>query len=141
MAEAKTQPTEVPPEDFLAGVRNAKRRADGTALLDLMREVTAVDAVMWGPSIIGFGVYDYHYATGRTGRWPAVGFSPRAAALTIYLTDGAARRPELLARLGPHTVGGSCLYIKSLADIDLDVLRTVIAESFAVMNGATVTTE
>ncbi|WP_433064826.1 DUF1801 domain-containing protein [Dactylosporangium sp. CS-033363] len=140
-SEPKTTRTGASVDEFLAGVADPKRRADAEAVCALMREVTGLEPAMWGPSIVGFGQYHYRYATGREADWPAVGLSPRKQALTLYLSDGYERYAEQLARLGPHSTGRSCLYIKRLADVDLEVLRGLIRDGFEHINGRTVTTE
>jgi hypothetical protein len=84
---------------------------------------------MWGSSIVGFGSYHYKYASGREGDAPLTGFSPRKQALTIYVTSGFEHYPDLMAKLGKHTTGSSCLYVKRLSDIDLGVLRELVAKS------------
>ncbi|OFI36540.1 hypothetical protein BIU82_13685 [Arthrobacter sp. SW1] len=126
MAENKTQPTAVPVEEFLSAVENPVRRADGFALLELMRKVTGQEPVMWGPSIVGFGQYHYRYESGREGDSAAVGFSPRKANLALYVLGYGAQTGELLARLGKHKTGVSCLYINKLADVDLGVLKELV---------------
>jgi Domain of unknown function (DU1801) len=130
--EPKTKPTDVDPAAFIAAIDHPVRRADGETLLALYREVTGLQPVMWGPSIIGFG--RYHYETKScAGDWPRAGFSPRKANLSIYLMGGYCNpdtQPQvdaLRARLGKHKVGASCLYINKLADVDLDVLKELIA--------------
>ena len=94
---------------------------------------------MWGSSIVGFGSYHYRYATGREGDWPAVGLSPRKQALTLYISSGFDASAALLARLGPHTTGKSCLYLKRLSDVDEGVLRELVAAGFRDLDGKTVT--
>ena len=129
MAETKTQPTDASVADFLSAATPAGRRADGQALDAIFREVTGENPVMWGPSIVGYGTYHYvSPANPRThGEWPKTGFSPRKAQLSIYgikdLPSGAA----LLPQLGTYTEGAGCVYVKKLDDIDLDVLRRLIA--------------
>ncbi|GAB2505631.1 hypothetical protein [Lysobacter humi (ex Lee et al. 2017)] len=120
----KTRPTDVPPDTFIAAVPHAGRRADAQALLALLGEVTGERAVMWGPSIVGFGSY-----RGPTGDWPVIGFSPRKAETVVYLAPEFEGRAALLARLGPHRDGVSCLYMKRLADVDLAVLRELCERS------------
>ena len=93
---------------------------------------------MWGSSIVGFGTYHYRYASGQEGDWPAVGLSPRKAALTLYLGTGFAGAEDLLARLGPHTVGKSCLYLKRLSDVDEPVLRELVSTAFRRLDGRTI---
>ncbi len=139
MAEAKTKKTPLSVEEFLALVEGAERRADAQAVCALMREVTGVEPVMWGPSIVGFGEYHYVYASGRKGDWPAVGFSPRKSALTLYLSEGFDDNTELLARLGKHTTSKVCLYLKRLSDVDTKVLKELVRQGFDELNGRTVT--
>ena len=126
MAENKTKPTNVSAEEFLAAVEHPRRRADGFGLLDLMRRITGQEAVMWGPTIVGFGTYHYKYGTGREGDAAAVGFSPRKASLVLYgLTEGP-DAAELLSRLGKHKTGIGCLYVNNLEDVDKAVLAELI---------------
>jgi hypothetical protein len=139
MAETKTGRTGASAAQFLAGVADPQRRADAQAVCDLMAEVTGAQPEMWGGSIVGFGSYHYRYATGREGDWPAVGLSPRKQSLTVYIADGFDSHDELLSRLGPHSTGKSCLYIKRLSDVDQGVLRDLVADGFRRLNGATVT--
>lgn len=103
--------------------------ADGLALKTLMEEVSGAPATMWGPSIVGFGRYRYEYDSGRKGEMARIGFSPRKAALTLYLSSGYPLRENLLAKLGKHTTGKGCLYIKRLSDVDPDVLRELVTGS------------
>lgn len=131
MAENKTTPTTRPPREFLDSIENADRRSDSLQLLELMTEITGEQAVMWGESIVGFGTYRYTYASGRQGDWMLTGFSPRKQNLTVYLMDGTQRHQELLDRLGPHKTGKSCLYLKSLGEVDPDILRRLITDSVA----------
>lgn len=137
--EPKTTRTGASVAEFLGTVPDPQRQADAEEVCELMREVTGLEPAMWGASIVGFGQYSYRYASGREGVWPAVGLSPRKQALTLYVSEGYDRYAELLARLGPHTTGKSCLYIKRLADIDTDVLRALIKDGFEHLNGRTVT--
>ena len=129
MAEPKTQPTDASVDGFLASIDDETRRRDCEALRDLMREVTGEEPKMWGLSMVGFGTYHYRYATGREGDWPLTGFSPRKRDLTVYVMAGFDRYEELMARLGKHSTGKSCLYLKRLDDVDLDVLRELVARS------------
>lgn len=128
---AKTIPTKVAPRDFIAAVADERKRTDAEVLLELMAEITGEPPVMWGPSIIGYGSYHYKYASGREGDCMLTGFSPRKTALTIYLMSGVERQAELLERLGKYKNGKSCLYIKRLSDVDMAVLRELIAVSVA----------
>jgi len=116
---------------FLAAIEPAARRDDATALCALMASVSDEPVAMWGASMIGFGRYRYRYDSGREGESFRIGFSPRKAALTLYLGDADAVGDGLLARLGKHTTGKGCLYIKRLADIDAAVLRDVIDTALA----------
>jgi hypothetical protein len=129
MAPLKTQPTDQRVVDFLNSVSNDKRREDSFKVLALMQEVTGEDPIMWGSSIIGFGCYQYKYASGRDGEWFVTGFAPRKQALTLYIMSGFSEYDELLNKLGKHTIGKACLYIKKLEDIDMDVLRELIEKS------------
>lgn len=126
MSTNKTQPTDQTPADFIASVEPARRREDGLALLSFFHAVTGFDPVMWGPSIIGFGRYHYVYKTGREGDFLATGFSPRKASLSLYIMPGYQNYGSILARLGKHKLGRSCLYVNKLADIDMDVLAELI---------------
>lgn len=133
MSEPKTGPTDASVEEFLAAATPARRREDGIALAEMFREVTGADPVMWGPSMVGFGSYRYiSPANPRTrGDWPKAGFSPRKAQLSLY---GLKDRPEgaaLLPSLGNYTEGAGCVYVKTLDDVDLDVLRRLIAIAWA----------
>jgi hypothetical protein len=125
----KTKPTQVAVADFLASIDGAQRREDCQAILQIMERVTGEPAVMWGPSIVGFGTYHYRYESGREGDWAVTGFSPRKNEISVYLTAGGPGQPELLARLGRHRMGKSCLYIRKLADVDAAVLEELIADS------------
>lgn len=133
MAENKTQPTDADVQAFLNAATPARRREDGLALAELFREVTSTDPVMWGPSIVGYGTYRYvSRANPRTrGDWPKTGFAPRKSALSLYglkdLPEGAALLPEL----GRYTEGAGCVYVRTLDDVDLDVLRRLIAIAWA----------
>jgi hypothetical protein len=122
---------------FLDRVQHPVRRRDADTLLELMTRATGQPARMWGSSIIGFGTYHYTYASGREGDAPAAGFSPRKAATTIYLADGIGAHPELLERLGPHTTGVGCLYVKDLAQVDLPVLEELVAASYSALTDGT----
>ena len=130
MAGNKTKPTDADVDAFLDAVESVRRREDARRVVTIMREVTGEEPVMWGSSMIGFGTVHYRYATGREGEMFAAGLSPRKAALTVYLTEGFDGREELLARLGPHTIGRACLYLKRLDAVDLDVLRELIQSAY-----------
>lgn len=135
-SEPVTRPTDADVEAFLATVENEARRNDAHRLIELMTEVTGEPPVMWGPSIIGFGSYHYRYATGREGDAPLAGFSPRKQNLVVYLVGGYEDRyAKLLEQLGPHKAGKACLYLKRLADVDLEALRTLVERSVRVGRG------
>lgn len=129
MAEAKTLPTDEPVADFLARVADPKRRADCDTVLAMMRRATGVEPVMWGTGIVGFGRYRYTYASGRSGEWPVIGFSPRKNDLTLYLMPGFEGQQDLLAKLGKHKTSVSCLYLKRLADVDLPTLEQLVRDA------------
>ena len=129
MAETKTKPTGADVAAFLDKVADQKRREDGKALCALLRDVTGEPPVLWGPSIVGFGRYHYVYASGHEGDAPIAGFSPRAKELVVYLHCQGDWSEALHARLGKHRAGKSCLYIKSLADVDQSVLAELIERS------------
>ena len=133
MAENKTVPTDSDVMEFLNNVENERRRQDSLVVLEMMREVTGEEPQMWGSSIVGFGSYHYKYESGREGDMPLTGFSPRKQALTLYIMAGFEQYDELMAKLGKHTTGAACLYIKRLSDIDMDVLRELVTKSYAHM--------
>mgnify|MGYP001252648278 CR=1 FL=1 len=130
-ADNRMRPTDADPQEFIAGVENATRRADAERLVEIMREITGEEPVMWGQSIIGFGSYHYRYESGREGDAPLIGFSPRKANLVAYLVaDYEQRYPEELAKLGPYKSGKTCLYLTRLDRVDEDVLRYLIKDSY-----------
>ena len=126
-AENKTKATSVSPESFIETVEHDVRRADAKLLLDLFADVTQLVPRMWGPSIIGYGRYHYKYESGREGDFMMTGFSPRKQNLSIYILPGYSDFSEILGRLGKHKHGKSCLYINKLSDVDIDVLKELIA--------------
>jgi hypothetical protein len=130
MAELRTKPTDTDVDAFLATLDPA-RQEDCRTLVALMHEATGAPPVLWGASIVGFGQYHYRYPTGQEGDWFLVGFSPRRSALTLYIMPGFARYETLMARLGHHTTGKSCLYLKRLSDVHADVLRELVFASVA----------
>jgi hypothetical protein len=132
-SENTTQPTDADVEAFLAAVEHPVRRRDAHRLVDLLSRVTGEPPRMWGTSIVGFGTYHYRYASGREGDMAAAGFSPRKAATTVYLMDGVDAHAALLDRLGPHTVGKGCVYVKDLDAVDLGVLEEVVRRSYATL--------
>ena len=129
MAELKTQPTNESVKDFIDGIADERRRRDCRTVMKIMKRVTKAAPKMWGSSIVGYGSYHYRYASGREGEWFTAGFSPRAQSLTLYIMSGFRQYASLLKKLGKHTTGKSCLYIKRLDDIDLEVLEELIERS------------
>lgn len=127
-SEPKTKPTDVPVADFIAAVENPTRRADAETVQAMLAEITGEPAVMWGPSIVGYGSY-----RGPTGDWPIVGFSPRKTQMVLYVLGDLPGQEEMLARLGKHKTGNACLYVNRLADIDMAVLRELAERSVARM--------
>jgi hypothetical protein len=133
MAENKTKPTELSVAAFIDSLTDPTRHADAKALVKLMRSAAGEAPKMWGPSIIGFGSHHYKYDSGREGDMPIVAFSPRKAATVLYGLTGSSASAPLLAKLGKHTTGKGCLYIKKLADVDQTVLKALVAKSVAAM--------
>ncbi len=130
MAATKTRPTSVSVDAFLEGIEHPVRRADGRAVRAMMERVTGESAVMWGPSIVGFGSYHYRYASGHEGDMCRVGFSPRSANLVLYV-GGFPEYEALLGQLGKHKRSKACLYLNKLTDVDLDVLEEITRRAFA----------
>ena len=133
MADNKTKPTQVSVATFIDALTDEIKRAEAKALIKLMQKASGEEPRMWGPSIIGFGSYHYKYESGREGDMPLVGFSPRKAAAVLYGVTGFGDSEALLAKLGKHTTGKGCLYIKKLADVDQKVLKALIVKSVAAM--------
>lgn len=129
MAENKTVPTGASVEEFLSSVEHPTRREDGFALLRMMSEATGQTAVMWGPSLVGFGSYHYRGAS-REGDFAAVGYSPRKANLALYGLIYGPDAVGLLSRLGKHKVGVGCLYINKLDDVDPQILQQLIRTGY-----------
>lgn len=133
MAELKTKPTNEDVHAFINSIADEQRRQDSQAILALMQEAAGAEPQMWGDSIVGFGHYHYKYASGREGDWFLTGFAPRKQNLTLYIMAGFEQYDTLLARLGKHKTGKSCLYLKRLADVDCDILRELVRQSAAHM--------
>jgi hypothetical protein len=131
MAVNKTQKNEASVTDFIGSIDHDTRRGDAEQVLALMQRVTGGEPTMWGPSIVGFGFRTMTYESGRVVDWFDVGFSPRKQSLTLYIMDGFDEYQPLLDRLGSHTTGKSCLYIKRLDKVDLDVLEELVDKSVA----------
>jgi hypothetical protein len=129
LAEPKTKASSDSVRDFLGGIADTRLRADCAAISKLMKQATKARPKMWGSSIVGFGSYHYKYASGRQGDWFLTGFSPRKRNLTLYIMPGFEQYSGLLATLGKFKTAKSCLYIKSLEDIDLSTLRKLISQS------------
>ena len=129
LAQQKTRPTDVNVATYLDGITPQRRRTDGLVLLDLIRGITGLDPVMWGPSIIGFGTYHYRYESGREGNSFLIGFAPRKQNLVVYIMPGFGPFSDLLSRLGKHRTGGCCLYINKLDDVSIDVLEDIVRRS------------
>lgn len=137
-AEIKTKATEVAAADFIAAIPDARRREEAAVIDVIHRRVTGHEPRMWGPSIIGYGSYDYIYDSGHSGTMCRAGFSPRKAAMTLYLMGDYGDRQDqadaLFARLGKHRTSKACLYINKLADVDLEVLEKLVALCWDSMN-------
>ena len=129
MAELKTKETPASVAAFLNGIADKQKRADCKAIAKMMREITGKRAKMWGTSIVGYDRYDYKYESGRSGTFMITGFSPRAQNITIYIMPGFSKFKSLMKKLGKHSTGKSCLYIKRLSDVDEKVLARLVSES------------
>ncbi|MFJ8517243.1 DUF1801 domain-containing protein [Lysinibacillus xylanilyticus] len=129
MYELKTKETDESVIEFIENVDNPKKREDAYRLLDIFAEVTGYEAKMWGPSIIGFGKYHYKYKTGHEGDAPLVGYSPRKAKISLYFAPDDSERDDLLKDFGKHTTGKACVYINKIADIDVEILKSLIQRS------------
>ncbi|HUS26005.1 MAG TPA: DUF1801 domain-containing protein [Nevskiaceae bacterium] len=130
MAVLKTKPRDGDVAQFIASIANEQQRKDAQTLCQLMARATGEKPVLWGTGMVGFGVYHYKYASGHEGDWFAAGFAPRKSSLTVYVMDGLENYRPFLDKLGKHSTAKSCLYIKHLDDIDLDVLAQLVATSF-----------
>ena len=129
MAELKTKLNDASVTDFLNKIKNEDQRKDSFEILKIMQQVTKQEPKMWGSSIIGFGNVHLKYASGRELDWFTLGFSPRKANTTLYLTGGLESYTDLLSKLGKHKTGGGCLYITKLKDVDIKVLKEIIKQS------------
>ena len=125
-------------EAYVQAISSPTRRRDAETLIEVMRRATGEDPRIW-KNLVGFGAYHYKYASGREGDAPAAGFAARKAATTVYVLDGVDAHAELLDRLGPHTTGVGCVYVKRLDDVDVDVLETLVARSYAALTKGTFT--
>ena len=131
MAETKTKPTDASIDDYLASRASLDQLADCKALMAICKRVTKQSPKMWGPSIVGYGSYTYRYDSGHSGTMCIVGFAIRGKELVVYIASDTPEQIALLAKLGKHKMGKSCLYIKRLADVDAKVLEALIAVSVA----------
>jgi Domain of unknown function (DU1801) len=133
MADNKTKPTKLSVAAFIDKLTDLNRRADAKTLVQMMQRATGEKPKMWGPSIVGFGSYHYRYDSGREGDMPLIAFSPRKAATVLYNMTGFSDSEALRAKLGKHTTGKGCLYIKKLADVNQQVLEALVVKSLAAM--------
>ena len=133
MAELKTKPTSVKVADFMNSIADKTQRADCKAIAAMMRKATGRRAKMWGSSMVGYGSYHYKYASGQEGDYFITGFSPRKQATTVYIMPGFSGYETLMKKLGKYKTGKSCLYIKTLADVDEKVLQQLISKSVVEM--------
>ena len=132
MAEPKTTPNDFPVADFINAIPDAQVRQDCWTIVKIMQEATQAPAQMWGTAIVGFGRYRAVNARGKGNDWMQIGFSPRKQAITLYLMlGGVENSDEMLARLGKHTRGKGCVYIKRLSEIDVTVLKEMVRASVA----------
>ncbi len=129
MSKNKTVKNDGSVEGFIHNVENDQRRNDTLNMLKVMQEITGSTPKMWGNAVVGFDTYHYKYESGREGDFFITGFSPRKQALTIYIIAGFERFDELMQKLGKYKTGKSCLYVKKLSDVDMEILRELIAES------------
>lgn len=133
MAQNKTQPTQQKVSEFISSIEDKRKQADCRELMKMMSGITRNRAKMWGPNIVGYGKYHYKYASGREGDFFLTGFSPRKQALSIYIVSGFELNSDLMEKLGKYKTGKSCLYVKTLNDIDRSVLAQLVEESVAYM--------
>lgn len=131
MAEAKTKPSDASIDEYLAAKASPEQLTDCKAIMAMCRRVTKEKPKMWGPSIVGYGSYKYTYESGRSGEACLVGFAVRGRELVIYIIAEGPKQSKLLAKLGKHKMGKSCLYFKRLADLDVEVLEALVAGSVA----------
>ena len=131
MPENKTKATNVSVTAYIDGLSDPRQRSDAKELVELMQRASGEKPRLWGPSIVGFGSYHYKYESGREGDMPLISFSPRKAAMVLYSMLADAEAKTVLAKLGKHTTGKGCLYIKKLADVDKRVLETLIKNAVA----------
>jgi hypothetical protein len=129
MAKNKTIETESNVAEFVAAINDEKKRKDFSTIIDLITKDTGFEPKMWGLGIVGFGSYHYKYESGREGDAPLAGMASRANAITLYLGSNFENRDELLAKLGKHKLGGGCIHIKQLEDVDTKILIKIVKHS------------
>jgi hypothetical protein len=129
MAEARTKPTTASIDKYLESRASEAQLADCKTLMAMFKRVTKEQPRMWGPSIVGYGSYTYRYESGRTGESCLTGFAVRGKELVVYLVAESPEQQELLAKLGKHKIGKSCLYMKGLVDVDTEVLEALVSKS------------
>ncbi len=134
MPENKTIPTTNSVIGYIELLENKAQKTDSYTLIELMKEISQKEPILWGDSIIGFGSYHYKYKSGREGDMMLLGFSPRKTNFSIYIMNGFESYQELLKKLGKHKTGKSCLYLKNLAAIDFSILKELLADSYSKMN-------
>lgn len=129
MAKVKTQFSDEDVYDFIEQLDNEQKKQDSIELIKLMEEATGEKAKMFGPTIIGFGQYHYKYPTGHEGDAPLLGFSPRKAAISLYVYTGCEQHKHLLENFGKYKMGKACIYVKKLSDVNIDVMKNMMKES------------
>ncbi|REA60889.1 DUF1801 domain-containing protein [Dyadobacter luteus] len=129
MAKTKTTHTAASVTDFVEALENDQKKTDSYKLIELMSQVSGCEATMWGPTIVGFGNYHYKYDSGHEGDAPVLGFSPRKAAISLYVFTGLEEHEHLLSGLGKYSMGKACIYAKKLADINTEHLTTLMQET------------
>lgn len=129
MTELKTKRNKGDVEAFLNSLPDERKRQDSFTIMELMTQITGDEPAMWGDSIVGFGSYHYKYESGREGDWFVTGFAPRKQNLTLYIMSGFDEYDKLLGKLGKHSIGKSCLYIKKIEDVDVDVLKELVQKT------------
>jgi len=133
-SQNKTVATQVEVSDFVENIDDVKQKEEAKLLIKIMKKITGEKAIIWGDSIIGFGEYHYKYTSGREGDFLKIGFSPRKNNFSIYIMPGMKRYPELMNNLGKYKTGKSCLYIKNLDQIDMNVLESLIDKAYQYMS-------
>lgn len=133
MAELKTKITDINPVEFITSIKDEILRADLLVLYDIMKNISKEDGKMWGKKMVGFGSYEYKYASGREGEWFIIGFSPGVGKITVYNMCGYELQKDTLSKLGKYKLGKSCLYIKRLEDVNIEVLKKLLTNSFIYM--------